>query len=124
MADTTCGLAVPNAAAAHLFATGQALEDYEGLCGNLADEIIEPDDLMLYVEGDIPWSFHMVVLRDGLVHDAWCDSPDALPVREWLVMMFGTTAWVTVAVNGDDVFEGPCSEWLNEYIEEWKASQQ
>jgi len=60
--------------------SGETVEDFEGLCGELADEVLHryPNGKILYLEpvdseGSIAgrWSYHMVAIVDGLVHDAW-----------------------------------------------------
>lgn len=94
-----------NLATQHLKTHNETLADYDGFCGELANAIIRDEDHTLWVEGDIPWKYHMVCLRDGLVHDGWCEG-DALPPREWLVKMFGPDAYVVVALDGDDFFWG------------------
>lgn len=60
--------------------TGQTLEDFEYCCGELADEVLHrhPDAMILYLEPEDQlypladlWSYHMVPIVDGIVHDAW-----------------------------------------------------
>ena len=99
-----------NLAAKYLRDHGETIEDYDGVCGELSNAIGGESDHMLWVEGDIPWRFHMVLLREGLVHDAWCEG-DALPPREWLIRMFGAQAWVEVSLDGDTIFEGSCQDF-------------
>lgn len=94
---------------------GETTADWDGLCGELADRVIGPRDQILYVEGDIPWRYHMVPLIAGLVHDAWCPG-EALPPRAWLRQMFGDGAWVVVALNGDDIYEGPAAGYSAEHV--------
>lgn len=99
-----------NLASQYLETHGQTIEDWDGVCGELANEISQDGDDILYVEGEIPWRYHMVLLRDGLVHDAWCEG-DALPITEWLVTMFGSTSEVEVSLNGDTIFNGQCMDF-------------
>jgi hypothetical protein len=99
-----------NVAAKYLREHGETVDDWEGICGELANEISTPEDDIIYVEGDIPWRYHMVLFRDGLIHDAWCDG-DALPPREWLVEMFGSDTHVEVSLNGETIFEGECQDF-------------
>lgn len=105
---------VANLAAKYLHEHGETVADWDGVCGELADAIIGPDDDIIYVEGEIGWRYHMVPLIGGLIHDAWCDG-DALPLAGWLAKMFGDS-WVTVAQNGDDFYEGPASEFKDENV--------
>ena len=100
---------VENLAAKYLREHGETVEDWDGVCGELADRIIGPDDDIIYVEGEIGWRFHMVPLIGGLIHDAWCEG-DALPLTEWLAKMFGP-AWVEISLNGDTFYEGRASEF-------------
>ena len=88
---------------------GETIEDWDGVCGELADAIIGPNDDIIYVEGEIPWRYHMVPLIGGLIHDAWCEG-DALPLTDWLAKMFGDS-WVEVSRNGDLFFEGHANEF-------------
>ena len=62
---------------------GEDLKDYEGFCGELADQVIHrnPGAQILYIEPccdscwlphkDDAWRYHMVAVVDGIVHDAW-----------------------------------------------------
>lgn len=95
---------------------GQTVDDWDGVCGELANEVIGPDDGIIYVEPACLWKYHMVPLIDGLVHDAWCDGPP-IPVKEWLIRLCGNDD-VTVSLNGDDIYKGPASrfEWPNTRI--------
>lgn len=110
-----------NLAVQRLTQQGETIADYEGICGEIANAISQDGDDILYVEpaGSWPliplrgeqtiWRYHMVLLRDGLVHDAWCE--DVLPAREYLVTMFGAETDVEVSLNGDTVFVGQCQEF-------------
>lgn len=102
-----------NLATEYLRATNQTIDDYDGLCGELVNDLQKTgngDDHIIYVEGDIGWRYHMALLRDGLVHDAWCDA-GALPPREWLIEMFGERAWIEFTLDGEDLFEGNCRDF-------------
>lgn len=103
-----------NLAAEYLRANNETLTDYYGFCGELANAIMRHGDRCLYVEGDIPWRYHMVCLRDGLVHDAWCEG-DALSPRDWLIKMFGPRAYVVVSLDGEDVFFGLCKDFRTDF---------
>lgn len=97
-----------NLALEYLAHHGETLEDYDGVCGELAGAMMQPGDRLLYVEGDIGWRYHMALLRDGLVHDGWCEA-GALTLRKWLVKMFGQHAYVEVSIDGGDpIYAGAC----------------
>ncbi len=95
-----------NLARQFLESNGETTGDYDGNCGGLCDLVISADDDIIYVEGWLPndWTFHMVPLIKGLIHDAWCPG-DALPLDEWLKKMFGDRA-VEVSFNGDTFYHG------------------
>lgn len=99
-----------NLATQYLRDHNETLADYNGVCGEIANAIMRNEDHALWVEGDIPWKYHMVALVDGLVHDAWCEG-DALSPRDWLIKMFGPNSNVVVALDGDDFFFGPCHDF-------------
>ncbi len=109
LAIIEAGFVAPNRAAAFLAARNETVADWEGVCGELANEIIGPDDDIIHVEGEIAWRYHMAALIGGLIHDAWCEG-GALPLADWLSKMFGA-AEVTVALNGDDIYTGPADEF-------------
>lgn len=62
---------------------GEDLDEYHGVCGELADAIMHqyPDAQILYIKprddleglviGDNICKYHMVAVIDGIVHDAW-----------------------------------------------------
>ena len=101
-----------NLAKAHLIQHGQTVDDWEGVCGELANAVIGPDDDIIHVKFLDPdwWDWHMVPLIGGLVHDAWCPSDEPLPVKDWLHLMFPGQA-VEVSLNGDTVYTGDASEF-------------
>src|SRR5215831_16352938 len=105
-------LPTPNLAARYLRTHHETVADWEGCCGELANQLLGPDDHMLYVECDTaPWRYHMAMLRDGLVHDAWCKGP-ALTIHAWLVKMFGGEAEVDLAIDGETVFVGAARDYV------------
>lgn len=112
-----------NLAKEYLRAWNETVDDYEGICGELAGAVQKTADgrgHLLFVEGDIPWRYHMAWLDDnGLVHDAWCERDEPLPVREWLIEMFGERTWVEVSLNSDTIFDGKCEDF--EYVYKTKA---
>lgn len=78
------------------------LDQFDGLCGELADEVLHkyPDAQLLYIEGSESiyikstagyiWTYHMVPVIDGLVHDAW--HPELiLSVDEYVKRVFPTS---------------------------------
>lgn len=100
-----------NLALQALASRGEALENYDGMCGEVADLVFHLVDdearaCCLYVEGDLPqgWTYHMVAVVDGLVHDAWDEGEPTAPAA-YLARMFGKE-YVTVALNGEDFYEG------------------
>lgn len=104
-----------NLAAAYLRRHNETVEDWDGICGELADVISNPSDHIIYVEGDMGWKYHMAMVRKGLVHDAWCEG-DALSLRQWLEEMFGINAWVVVAYDGEDIFAGLVRNFVFEKV--------
>jgi len=89
-----------NLALEELRILGKELEDYNGHCGELCDDVLhrhhkakilyiaathEPD-LIVSVAGHA-WDYHMVPVVDGIVHDAW--HPDLLlPPLEYVQAAF------------------------------------
>jgi len=79
--------------------TGEALEEYDGQCLELVNELLHehPEGAILYVEplgrrafdvGYGGWKYHAALLLDGIVHDAW--FPEArLPPEEYIAHVFG-----------------------------------
>lgn len=90
---------------------GETVADWDGICGELANAVMTEKDNVLWVEGDIQWRFHMVPLIDGLVHDAWCEREEALPVSEWLRVMFAA-AEIELSLNGEVIYLGPADEFV------------
>lgn len=104
----------PNLARAYLEKAGETIEDWDGICGELADKVMGAGDDVLYVEGEIGWRYHMVPLIDGFVHDAWCPG-DAIPPKAWLAKMFGDSS-VEVSLNGDTVYTGLVSNFTDKLV--------
>lgn len=88
---------IRNLAVAYLEHKGEALDEYEGICGELVDGMMhwlgEDKIRILYIKGEslgcrgLEWSYHMVAVIDGLVHDAWL--PDLLlPPKEYVEAAF------------------------------------
>ena len=98
-----------NEATLFLDRRNETIEDWDGLCYALTEEMQQPDDHLVHVDGpgvmEVGWWYHMVIMRDDHIHDAWCPG-DALPLSEWLIKMFGADAHVEVMIDGDPVFEG------------------
>ena len=87
---------VRNLALAYLEYKDESLDDYEGICGDLVDGMMrwigEDRIRILYIKGDLEcqgleWSYHMVAVIDGLVHDAWFPSLP-LPPEEYIKSAF------------------------------------
>jgi len=93
----------------YLQANGQTVDDWDGDCGGLANEVIGPSDDIIYVEPACLWRYHIAPLIDGLVHDAWCDGPP-IPIKDWLIRLCGHDE-VTVTINGVDIYSGVASEF-------------
>jgi hypothetical protein len=93
----------------HLQDNGQTLDDWEGICGELANAVIGPNDHIVHVEPACLWKYHMVPIIDDLVHDAWCDGPP-IPIKEWLIRLCDRDV-VTVAIDGVDIYSGPAGDF-------------
>lgn len=106
-----------NLATEYLRQNGQTIDDWDGICGELANEVMGPNDHILHVEPACLWQYHMVPLIDGLVHDAWCEGP-AIPVKEWLIRLCGCDV-VTVALNGMDIYHGPANAISEDVLNPW-----
>lgn len=93
---------------------GETIEDYDGWCGDVAELVLKRyEGDMIYVDGpalnQYAWWYHMVPLIDGKIHDAWFaewQSPEPLPLTDWLVQMFGTEDEINVTIEGEDVYSG------------------
>jgi hypothetical protein len=86
-----------NIATAFLDSKNAKLAEYEGFCGELVNDILNtlPDQAasILYLEGTdgetllsvtgCEWKYHMVLVVDGMVHDAW--HPHVCTVKEYLL---------------------------------------
>lgn len=88
----------PNLSIQCLQYLGETLDDYDGCCAELTDEVIhwlgEKRVHILYMEETgnrfgpkEKWYYHMVPVVDGLVHDAWFPS-FILPPDEYVKTAF------------------------------------
>jgi hypothetical protein len=97
-----------NLASDYLKRFGLMIESFEGLCGELCDELLHehPDAKILYIgpvdpddhfvmhgaDGQIYyWMYHMVPVIDGVVHDAW--FPEMLLPPDQYVAIFKECQW-------------------------------
>jgi hypothetical protein len=96
------------------------LEDFDGNCGELCDATLQLfGGDVLYIEPKgrhgVPleptglavgetWSYHMVPLIDGHVHDAWLPGA-IMKVPEYVKTMFPGHD-VQLSINGEDVPKG------------------
>ena len=67
------------------------LEDWEGLCGELVDELLHahPEGDILWVDNPIfGWRYHMALILDGRVHDPWYVDL-VLPPDQYVEAAFG-----------------------------------
>jgi hypothetical protein len=106
---------------------GEDLEDYDGYCLELVDDILkwlgperEARAEIMYMDvpylGDlhpscvqvVGWRCHAVLFMDGLVHDAYLE--EALPVDKYLRTMFPHNNVIEVTYN---------SGMDNERVERW-----
>ncbi len=91
---------IRNLAVAYLEHKGETLDEYEGICGELVDGMMhwlgEDRIRILYIKGeslecrDLEWSYHMVAVIDGLVHDAWFPN-FILPPEKYVKAAFPKT---------------------------------
>ncbi len=105
-----------NLAKEYLKSSGQTLRDFPGLCGELANELLKvtPNGQIVSVSGigvfdTTAWTYHTVVMVDGVVHDAWRKRP--LPLKEWL-KTFDCEWPIEISVDGVEVFKGLASEYF------------
>lgn len=87
----------------YLGQAGEELDEYDGMCGELADQLMKwldtqgisyelhhidfgPDRALHAPRPQGTWRDHTVVVVDGQVHDAWWYPP--LPLLEYLEAMF------------------------------------
>jgi len=97
-----------NYAIDYLRHAGITLEEVDGQCGEVCDEVLrkhprasilyitpsDPDDSFLMYTPDgtcYDWCYHMVPVVDGVVHDAW--FPDRLLPPEEYIVIFGDCEW-------------------------------
>lgn len=104
-----------NLATQYLRDHNETLKDYEGLCGELANVIAKdiPDSKIVYVGGPAvfdttAWTYHMVVMVEGVIHDAW--RRRAMPLAEWL-QKFDCEWPIEIMIDGEEVFEGLCEDF-------------
>lgn len=105
-----------NAASQYLLDIGEDVhsERWDGYCGELANEILQGNDKMIYVSGpavdSVGWNYHMVIYRDGKIHDAWLEDwhgiSEPVSFYKWLVTMFGTSEKIEITIDSEDVFLG------------------
>jgi len=87
-----------NLAIRYLKDHGESLGEYDGLCGELVDGIIqwlgEHRVRIMYLKGGEEglgsngcWSYHMVPVIDGMVHDAWFPNL-IIPPKEYVRIAF------------------------------------
>jgi hypothetical protein len=109
-----------NLAIKYLREHGETLAEYDGLCGELANvlQMATPNSQLVSVSGigvfdTTAWTFHTVVMVDGIVHDAWRKSP--LPLRRWL-QKFDCEWPIEIAIDGEEVFDGLVSELPEDFL--------
>lgn len=110
-----------NLATEYLRANNETLADYDGICGELANVLqkVTPNSKIVSVSGvgvfdTTAWTYHTVVMVDGVVHDAW--RKDALPLKRWL-RKFDCEWPVEISIDGEEVFEGLCKDFSLAEIE-------
>lgn len=106
-----------NLATQYLRDHNETLKDYDedGLCGELANEVqkITPHSHIVGVSGvgvfdTTAWTYHTVVMVDGIIHDAW--RKKVLPLEEWL-LKFDCEWPIELSIDGKTVFVGIASEF-------------
>lgn len=106
----------PNLATAFLMARNESLDDWDGLCVDLAGEVAGYSGRIVYVEpskGTVSnqlllrgWKWHAAALIDGFIHDAWSSGP-AVPLIDWVRSMFAGDL-VEVTLDGNELLhDGP-----------------
>jgi hypothetical protein len=108
-------LPIVNLATHFLQSIGESIQEWDGKCSDVADEVMERHggDLV-WVDGDAcdqyGWWYHAVPMIDGLIHDAWLEGwhqiPEPQTLENWLVKMFGTEHEIAVTVGGEEIYEG------------------
>ena len=101
---------IKNLALIFLAEHDESIEEYEGLCGELTDQVIKwlGEDMVsiLFIDPTNPyhlddpdggrWYYHMVPIVDGLVHDPWFPEL-VLEPREYFKKAFpGVEAHITI----------------------------
>jgi hypothetical protein len=106
-----------NLARQYLSDHNETFADYEGICGELANAVQQSilNSHLIYVGGvgvfhTTAWTYHMAVMVNGIVHDAWRNNP--LPLKRWL-LKFDCEWPIELTIDGEDVFEGTASEFLS-----------
>lgn len=103
-----------NLAVQYLTERNLALEDYDGHCGELVDDLIhwlgEDRVNILYVAptdgfetmraGSHDWSYHMVAVVDGTVHDAWFPNAMYDPSRYVKAVFAGRVRFEVIGSQG------------------------
>lgn len=105
-----------NLAHEYLKSSNQTLRDFPGLCGELANEMLQtiaPNGQLVSVSGigvfdTTAWTYHTVVMVDEIVHDAWRKRPMSL--KEWLEK-FDCEWPIEISIDGIEAFEGLVSEF-------------
>lgn len=82
-----------------------SLAEWDGYCLELVNALLRiyPYGDILWVEPmDGQWTYHAVLVLDGIVHDAW--HPGAmLPPEEYVATVFGDNAFWEMNPGKDDV---------------------
>lgn len=103
-----------NLAKQYLLDHNESRSEYDGLCGELANvlQMATPNSRLVSISGvgvfdTTAWTYHTVVMLDGIVHDAWLKN--ALPLKQWL-QKFDCEWPIEISIDGEEVFEGLVSE--------------
>lgn len=104
-----------NLAKQYLIDHNEKRSEYDDLCGELANvvQMATPNSHIVAVSGlglfdTTAWNVHIVVMVDGIVHDAW--RKKALPLEQWL-LKFDCQYEIELDINGITVFRGIASEF-------------